>query len=728
VSAIKLNRRIIFLGLIILLFSGFIFLAILIPLAENFTEPPLIVGEVAPYDINAPFGMTFQSQILTARQQDVAASEVLPVFSPADTNIARQQLEKLRNTLDFINSVRSDDFATQEQKISDLVALNGLLLDREMIMGILSLSDSRWESITQETTSILDQLMREPIREDQQIIVDLKIPSLISLSFSEDQSAIITALVQSFLVPNSLYNEQLTNAARQQARDNIAPVTRTYVTNETIIPGGKVITPSDYEALQEFGIAQPINRWQDIVSAVLLTLLTTAIFIFYFRRHPEVFTGNLGMRKLSVLVSLFLLFLIIARAIIPGHAVIPYVYPVMGYALTISALFSGELAIISVVPLTFLIPYGLPDAQVLTLYYLLGSIFGVFALKKAQRLTSFFWAGLAIALSGAAVAIVYRITQPTADWIGIATLALAALINGIASVSIALIMHYYLAQFLGITTALQLIELSRPDHPLQQLLLRNAPGTYQHSLQLANLVEHATESIGGEAMLARVGALYHDVGKLINPYFFIENQPPGNLNPHNDLDPETSAATIIRHVPDGIELARKYHLPRQLIDFIEQHHGTTLTRYQYNRALELAKMNKDDVDESKFHYPGPRPTSREVALLMLADTCEARMRAERPKDESELKALITSVVKDKLDLGELIDTQLTMKNLEQVIESFTSTLRGVYHPRIQYPKSEGEVKTRPVPYRLPDGDTPPISSTLQPLPTEETPTILNNDT
>jgi hypothetical protein len=220
-------------------------------------------------------------------------------------------------------------------------------------------------------------------------------------------------------------------------------------------------------------------------------------------------------------------------------------------------------------------------------------------------------------------------------------------------------------------------------------------------------------------MLVRVGALYHDIGKIINPYFFIENQLPGNINPHNDLDPETSAATIIRHVSDGLDLARRYHLPRQLYDFIAQHHGTTITRYQYSRALELAGVNKDAVDMEKFRYPGPRPSTREIALLMLADTCEARMRAERPKDEDELHELIKSAVKDKLELGELDNTQLTIQNLEEIIDSFTSTLRGVYHPRIQYPKPESEIKTRPVPYRIPDVDNPPGTPDLEPSPTRE---------
>ncbi len=715
----KLTRRAFFLGLIFLLFCGFILLALLLPILQDLSESPLSIGDVAPYDIHAPTSLTYQSQILTARQQDAAAAAVPLIYSPADTSIARQQLEELRNTIGYINNVRADSFATQEQKISDLAALEHAQLSRDTIIAILSLSSSRWLGVSQEATNVLDQVMREPIREDQLISVDGRIPTLVSLSFSEDQSAIITSLVQAFVIPNSLYDGQLTEAARQEARNNVTPITRSFMTNEIIIQGGKVITVTDYEALQQYGLAQPNNRWQDILSSLGLTLITAAIFVFYFRRNPELFSGNLGIRKLTLLVTLFLLFLIIARISIPGHAVIPYVYPVMGFALTISALYSAELAFISVVPLAYLIPYGLPEAQVLTLYYLLGSLFGVFVLRRAHRLTSFFWSGAAVAVSGSMVAIAYRIIQPTADWIGIATLTLAATINGIASASIGLIFHYYLSPLLGKIAHLQLIELSRPDHPLQQLLLRNAPGTYQHSLQLANLVEQAAETIGADATLARVGALYHDIGKLLNPYFFIENQPPGDINPHNDLDPETSASTIIQHVTDGLELAHKYHLPRQLLDFISQHHGTTITRYQYSRALDLAGMNKNAVDMDKYRYPGPRPSSREIALLMLADTCEARMRAERPKDEIELHELIKSVIKDKLELGELDETQLTLQNLEEITNSFTSTLRGVYHPRIQYPKSESEVRTRPVSYRIPDADTPPGTNNLEPSPSNE---------
>ena len=215
-----------------------------------------------------------------------------------------------------------------------------------------------------------------------------------------------------------------------------------------------------------------------------------------------------------------------------------------------------------------------------------------------------------------------------------------AFLNGIASASLTLLLQFLFSQILGIATVLQLMEISRPDYPLLQFLLRNAPGTYQHSLQVANLAEQAAETIGADALLSRVGALYHDVGKSTNASFFIENQVPGNFDSHDDLDPTKSAETIIQHVSDGLQLTRKYRLPPRIRDFISEHHGTLITRYQFTRAVEAAGNNPDLVDPEQFRYPGPAPRSRETALLMLADGCEARARAELPKDDVELRKLI----------------------------------------------------------------------------------------
>jgi hypothetical protein len=271
------------------------------------------------------------------------------------------------------------------------------------------------------------------------------------------------------------------------------------------------------------------------------------------------------------------------------------------------------------------------------------------------------------------------------------------LFNGFASASLTLVLQYFLAQILGLTTPLQLLEISRPDFSLLQFFLRNAPGTYQHSLQVANLAEQAAENIGADALLTRVGALFHDVGKAMNPAFFIENQAHGDINTHEDLDPADSSAAITQHVLDGIKLARKYRLPRRIDDFILEHHGTMLTRYQYNQAVEAAGGDETKVDAQKFRYPGPSPRSRETAILMLADGTEARVRAGRPSNEEELRDIVRSSIEFTLTSGQLDYTQLTLSDITKIADSFVTTLRGSFHPRIEYPKVKGPVAAEDVP-------------------------------
>jgi putative nucleotidyltransferase with HDIG domain len=306
-----------------------------------------------------------------------------------------------------------------------------------------------------------------------------------------------------------------------------------------------------------------------------------------------------------------------------------------------------------------------------------------------------------MSISGTLVVLGFRLPETTLDWSGIATLTGAVLLNAFASAILTAILQFVLAQFLGLTTALQLVEISRPDHPLLQFILRNAPGTYQHSLQVANLAEQAAERIGADALLTRIGALYHDAGKALEPFYFIENQLPDSPNPHNRLDPVDSSAIIIRHISDGMILAQKYRLPRRIRDFIREHHGTMLARYQYAKAVEAAGGDASLVPQDQFLYPGPRPQSRETAILMLADGSEARVRAERPKDEEAMRVVIKSVIENRLAAGQLDDTDLTLKDLDEIADSFASTLRGIYHPRLEYPQLAKTIPASVSPEPLP---------------------------
>jgi cyclic-di-AMP phosphodiesterase PgpH len=682
------NRKTSYLILLVLISMGLVMASVITPSYLRMPSTQLRTGEVATQDILAPHSTTYISEIRTEQQREAAARAVLPVYTQTDTSIARQQLERLRAALAYINSVRADEYATTGQKILDLAAMEDIHLNQDIAQRILALSETRWQTVQQEAITVLETVMRNTIREDRLEEERRRVPAAISLALPEDLTIIVSELVIGFMTPNSFYSESLTEAARQQARENITPISHSYISGETIIQRGQVITNVDLEALEEFDLIQTQTRWQDLVSTASMVLLMTVFVAMYIHRKPVLVND---LRGLTLIVALFIIFLFVGKLMPPGQEYFLYLFPLTAFSLLLTTLFGVRVALLFTFPLIILFSFNLPNALELSFYFLISSYIGVLTLGQARRLASFFWAGVAIGLSGSIVIIAFQVTNPNVDWIRMLVLIGVAHINGFASAGLAVLVQFLLAQFLGLTTALQLIDISRPDHPLLQYILHNAPGTYQHSLQVANLAERAADQIGADSLLTRVGALYHDAGKALNPYYFIENQVANNINPHDQLDPMSSSIAIIRHVPDGLELARKYRLPNRIMDFIAEHHGTMITHFQYVKAVEAADGNEELVDKDHFRYPGPKPRSRETAILMLADGAEASARGQRPKDEDSLQLLVRDMVEKRIANGQLADTDLTLMDIEKIVNSFTNTLRGMYHPRIEYPKLEAIV-------------------------------------
>ncbi len=685
------TRRNFYYALLFLVTLALSTVALLVPLSNRAGLVVPTVGDVATQEILSPHSISYDSDLLTEEQRQLAAAAIAPVYAPPNTSVARAQVSKLRAALNFINSVRADNFASPEQKAADLAALQNVHLSPASSQQILGLSDSNWQAVQQETIVILEQIMRSTIREDRLEEARRGVPALISFSLSEGQANLVAEIVSAFVAPNSLYSEALTEAQRTAAREAVEPVSRTFQTNETVVRRGQVITALELEALEELGLFEPQATWREQVSAITMIALCFGFIYLYLRHRSDLLEDSRNMLTMAVLFNLFLFG---ARFIITNRTVIPYMFPLAAFSMLISTLISPPTARVLAIPLSILAAYNLPNSPELTLYYIFTSMFGVLVLKRAERISSFFWAGSAIAGAGSLVILSFRLIDQSTDIVGLASLLGASLIYALGTISLAVLLQFFLAQALGLTTTLQLIEISRPDHELLQFILRSAPGTYQHSLQIANLAEQAAELINADAMLTRVGALYHDAGKASQPHMFIENMAPGAANPHSDLNPYQSSETIIRHVTDGIELANKHRLPRRIKDFILEHHGTTATRYQYMKAIEAAGGDRQKVNKEQFRYPGPRPQSVETALVMLADGCEARARAERPPTEEKLRDMITDMIGLRVSDGQLDDTAITMKDLTTIIDSFVGTLKGVYHPRIAYPNPEEQTRPR----------------------------------
>lgn len=683
-SPVPRHIRILQVSLIVLV--GLASFGILIsPVGLNPTQQVAEVGDVAQSTIQSPRDIEYVSEIRTEEARKAAESAVQPVYSSPDPAIARQQIERLRTSMQNITSIRSSNDQTVEETRADLLALSDLRLQAETVDYLIGISDTRWDAVQTEAVRVLEQTLRRAIYEDRLDSTKASISSSVSLTFNEQQSALVTELVTPFVVPNSFFSQELTDAAKLAARQDVQPIVQTYKAGETIVPAGEIVTPADVEAFQQLGMIRPGQRWEDIAAAIAMVVLCAAFVPIYFYRKPRSIFLN-DSKNLIIISLIFIVFLAGAR-LFAERTLAPYGYPIQAAALLFTALFSIEVGLVFAIPLAVLSAFGLPNSTDLIPYYMFTSLIGLLALGPARRFWGFLRAGIAISLSGAVVLLAFRIPLITLDLLGIFQYVGVIAFAGFSSASIALLLQYIFAQILGLTTALQLLDISRPDFPLLQFFLRNAPGTYQHSLQVANLAEQAAEKIGADPLLTRVGALFHDIGKALNPNFFIENQVQGNLNAHKDANPEEVSATIIRHVTDGVQLAKKHRLPRRLHDFILEHHGTLITHYQYNQAMETAGGDISKVDIEKFRYPGPRPTSRETALLMLADATEARARAERPASDDEIRALVTSVIQTVQKYNQLDDTLLTLRDLRLITDSFVTTLRGTYHPRIQYPKA-----------------------------------------
>ncbi len=683
-----------FFALILLVVTGLAAYAILIlPVSVSGPTLPVRVGQVAPQDYTAPSNGEYISDARTSLARDSAERAIAPIYTSPDPAIARRQVSRLRAALDRVESIRADENMPLERKSQEMGVIDDLSLRAETVESILRLSDTRWSSTQQDALRVLESVMRSAVREENIAAIQGNIPSVVSFALSEEQTAIVVELATPFVVPNSFFSPELTNAAKQKARQAVEPVTQTYLAGEVVVRRGKALTETDIEALEKLGLIRPRNTGMEYLGGVAVISVLMTFTAFYFqRRRPSYYSDG---RSLVLVAILFLLFLAAARLVIPDRTLLPYAFPIPAFGLLIATLFSPGGGLILSVAISILAAFGQVNALELTLFYMLTSLLGVLSLGKAHRISTFIWAALIIGLTGIAVIVAYRVPKANIDWLGYLQLIGACMLSGIASASIALMLQYLLAEFLGLTTTLRLLEISRPDVPLLQYFLRHAPGTYQHSLMVSNLAEQAAERLGLDTLLVRVGALYHDVGKAANALFFIENQLPDNLNPHHDLDPETAAGFVIRHVTDGVQLAKKYRLPRRIVDFMLEHHGTLLARYHYNLAVQAAGGDKSKVDESNFRYPGPPPRSRETALLMLADHVEARARSERPRSEEQIRELVRKSIEFCQKEGQLDDTRLTFRDLTVITDAFATTLLGLYHPRIQYPTPETPAPENP---------------------------------
>lgn len=640
----------------------------------------LQVGDVAETDILAPMSITYVSDVLTEERRQAAIASVSPVYAPPDPNVARQQIQLLQQIIDFIDNVRRDPYGTLDQKIADLSAITALTVDETYLQTILEMDEETWRAVAGEMVVVLERVMRESIRESDLSLVIDTLPTQVSVRFNAQSAAVVTAVVEDLLRPNRFPDLEATENARREAANRTPTESRSFERGQVVVRAGTRIDDVDYEALQQLGLLEaPDRRSQVLLRAFLASVVVVVTVGLYATRcRPEFFSD---VPMLMLVGGLFLIVLLGAR-LFSGNTQL-YLFPAAALALLYVALIATDLAVICVIGLALLIGVMFNNSLEASALVGVGGVIGALTLRRSERLNSYFFAGFMIALANTAVIIIFNTNAFNQDS-NLGLLIVSGVVNGALAAGVALAGMYIITILFNLPTSLKLVELSQPNQPLLQRLLREAPGTYQHSLQVANLAEQAANAVGANAELVRVSALYHDVGKILNPAFFVENQVDG-VNPHEGLnDPYRSAAIIISHVTDGERLARQYHLPSRIRDFIIEHHGTTMVSYFYNQALAQTD-DEDSIDIEQFTYPGPKPQSREAAIMMIADSCESTVRARKPANRQEIAEIVDQIIENRMRDGQLDESDLTLKDVETARSIFIEMLQAVFHPRINYP-------------------------------------------
>ena len=641
-------------------------------------------NEVSSLTILAPYDLTHESEIRTEQARDAQAASVQEIFDPPDASVARQQEVRARQILDFMSTVRQDPYASPEQQASWLAAIPDLDLSQGVIEIILELDEEEWQEVKDETVRVLVRAMQGEIKESRVSEVRRSLSTLISLSMSGDQATVVEAIAGDLVTANTFYNAVRTDEARQQAREATEPVMVTVRQGEAIVREGSRVSAQAIETLDAFGLRQRDVQWPAVAGTITLAVLTTILLILLvFRLRPMIW---MRWRAALVAVLLIAIFVALGKLMLAfPDSVIPYLYPLPALSMILSILFGPALGLAGGVVVALLGGYVAGGSIEIVAYLLIGTLMGGLSLGQADRLKAFLRAGVAVALANAVTIILFGLLLSEQDLVRVSINATVGLVSGGLATSLALAAFFALSSLLDVITPFQLMELSRPTHPLFRQLLLKAPGTYHHTLLVANMAEEAAVRIGADGLLARVGTYYHDIGKTARPFFFTENRV-GNVNPHERLDPYTSAQIIMGHVSDGLDLARKHRLPSAIAAFIPEHHGTGMVLAFYRMALKEAGDDANGVRKEDFTYPGPKPQSRETAILMLADSSEARVRSAEPDSIEEIDQIITDTIRGKRDDGQLDESDLTLRDLKEIQAAFLSVLKGVFHPRVKYPE------------------------------------------
>jgi putative nucleotidyltransferase with HDIG domain len=674
-------------------------------------------GDVPSRIVKSPRSVTFESPLKLKAKQEEAAKAVPDtlVFDPA---VRTAQLQSFDDETSRISEVRAQD--------TDIVrkrdALASLSLSARSLDAALTLSDDRWQAVVSEGRRLLTAELSASLDDAAAAAARTSIDSKVSVDFTADQALLTAELVRPLLKATLTVDQERTAQAREAASKAVPPQLVSVAKDEVILSPDQPVDSLTVEKLKAVGLISKRIEWRNVLAAMIIASAAAVVLAAYlYVLRPR---GVTSTRHLIAIATMVALPVIIAKFYLPlvlpdeHRYFLAYILPLAAAPILIAALLETDVAVVlaSIVgilagfisaflpSLSIVAAVGPLDTLRLMLVYGVAPITGVFLVHNADRLNRYLTSGIAVAVSSYAVLIATWFIDVDRRVGDLGWMAFASGMNGVSAGVVAAGAFVTVGVLFGVTTRIQLMELSQLNAPLMRRLQDEAPGTFHHSIIVGNLAERAADLIGADSLLTRVGCYYHDVGKALQPGMYVENIQGDT--PHEQMSPVESAAIIKAHVSGGVDLARRARLPARVTDFIPEHHGTRLVAFFYRRAAE-----KDpDVDPAPFQYPGPKPQSRETAIVMLADSTEAMIRSSPDRSPERIDQLVEEVITERLGEGQLDESDLTLRDLRTIAESFKTTMRAVYHPRVQYPEPtpmESRRRMRLLPLRTPSSTPMP---------------------
>ncbi len=664
------------------------FLLFMIILSSDFVSDKvsLEVGQVSDRDVIAPRTVAYVDVIKTKKFEDEVLASVANVYDLDVTAIAKAEENIGMIFSEAKQVVGNKELVSAEQKKEKLQQELSLPLSNNVLDGLVHLDAASMVNAEEQSKAILRKFFQRGIRDDdldiarKHIVIETE-----EMGLDKRVESVIAGIGQALLKPNFILNVRETDKRKQSAVNSMEPVRETVKKGQIMVRRGDIVTPEQIHAVEELGLSKGhVNEMRIFGLAIFVIAVMIIILGYMYRFAYPIYTNDLHLVLLGLIT---LVTLLLGKA---AHYYSDFSAPIAAGALLVAILIDARLGVVISIALALLFGIIVEHDLRAVSTVLIGSLIGVYSVSKMAHGYSLTKTGIIIAgVNFVVIGATGFIEQLNSTQILMQ--GVQGIVSGIAASVITTGLLPYLENAFNITTPLKLLDLAQPNHPLLQRLLLDAPGSYHHSVLVGNLAETAAGYIHADPVTVRVGAYYHDIGKIKRPYFFVENQA-GNENPHDKIAPSLSTLIVTSHIKDGVDLCREYKLPQIIIDIVQQHHGTMLVSYFYKRATE--NEHSECIIEADFRYEGPRPQSKEAALIMLADACEAAVRSIGKPNKNRIEATVRKIIRERLHDGQLDECNVTLKDLNVIGDVFIRVLSSMFHTRIEYPDTLKELERR----------------------------------